>query len=140
MKEEQNLVRSQTVPRQHFDSEEIDSSQDRHMRTDEVFPVCVLAALRRRSDAVTAKDVAYRLIGNNLTEVGQCSDNPIVTSTRVLSRHLDHQLHALALPWRPTWIRALSGTIELLSDQPAVPGKYSFANFAERGPLRIRQA
>ena len=80
-------------------------------------------ALRRRRDAVTPQDVAYGLIGNNVTDVGQCSDNPIVTPARVLSRHLDDQLHDLALHWRPTWIRALFGTVELLGDEFAVPGK-----------------
>src|SRR5438552_1894854 len=127
------------------------------MRSDEVFPGCVLAALRCGSYAMTAKDVAYRLIRNNVTEVGQSSDNPIVTPARVLSRHLDHQFHNLALNWRPTRIRALSRTVELMGHQPPVPRKYrvrfghtgdlfqsftaqSLANFGERGSLLIRQA
>jgi hypothetical protein len=48
---------------------------------------------------MTAKNVAYRLIRNNVTEVGQRSDNPIVTPAWVLSRHLDHQFHDLAVNW-----------------------------------------
>jgi hypothetical protein len=32
MKEEQNVVRGQTSPREHVDREEIDSGQGRHMR------------------------------------------------------------------------------------------------------------
>jgi len=49
------------------------------MRSNEILPVCVLAALRRRRQAVTAKKVAYGLIRNNVPEVGQCSDNSVVT-------------------------------------------------------------
>jgi hypothetical protein len=154
MKEEQNVIRDQTSPREHLNREEIDSGQDRHMRSDELLPVCVLATLRRRRDAMTAKDVAHCLIRDNVAEVRQSSDNPIVTPARVLSRHLDHQFHDLALNWRPARIRALAGTIELLGDESAVPGKYrvrfghtgdlfqsfaaqSLANFGECRSLRI---
>src|SRR5437762_2865660 len=104
---------------------------------------------------MTAKNVAYRLIRNNVTEIGQRSDNPIVTPAGVLSRHLDYQLHNLGLNWGPAGIRALSGAVELLGDELAVPRKdgvrfgdagdlpQSFAaqplaNFGERGSLRIR--
>jgi len=127
------------------------------MRSNEVLPVCVLAAPRCGSQAMTAKNVAYRLIRNNVTEVGQRSDNSIVTPAWVLSRHLNYQLHNLVLNWRPARIRALSGTVELLGNQPAVPPKYcvrfgdagdlfqsftaqSLANFGERESLRIRQS
>ena len=37
MKKERNVVRGQASPRQHFDREEVDSSKDRHMRSDESF-------------------------------------------------------------------------------------------------------
>src|SRR5712692_3916663 len=66
VEEEQNVVRGQTSPREHFDGEEINAGQDRHMRSDQILPICVLATLRCGSHAVTAKDVSYRLIGNNV--------------------------------------------------------------------------
>ena len=67
------------------------------------------------------------------------------------------ELHNLVLNWRPARIRALSGTVELPGNQPAVPRKYcirsgdagdlfqsltaqSLANFGERESLRIRHA
>src|SRR6187402_3629089 len=65
MKEKQDVVRGQASPGEQFDREEVDSSKNRHMRRDEVLPVCVLAALRCGGYAVTAKDVANRLILNN---------------------------------------------------------------------------
>jgi hypothetical protein len=40
MKEEQNVVRSQTSSGKHFEREEIGFGQDCHMRSDEVLPVC----------------------------------------------------------------------------------------------------
>jgi len=42
---------------------------------------------------------------------------------RVLSR-LNDQFHNLVLDCRPARIPALSGTIELLGDEPAVPREY----------------
>jgi len=42
----------------------------------------------------------------------------------VLSCHLNDQFYNLVLDWRPARIRALSGTVELLSDELAVPPKY----------------
>ena len=104
------------------------------MRSNEVLPVCVLATLRRRRQAMTAKDVAYRLIRNNVTEVGQRSDNSIVTPAWVLSRHLNYQLRNLVLNWWPARIRALSGTVKLLGNQPAVPRKYR-VRFGNAGDL-----
>ena len=107
-----------------------------------------------RWDAVPAQDVTHGLIRNNVTEVGQGSDDPVITPAGVLSRHLDNQFLDLALNWRPTWIRTLFGTIELLSDELAVPRKdrvrfghagdlcqsstaQSLANFGECGPLWV---
>jgi len=50
--EEQHIIGHQTPPREHFDSEEIDASQNRHMRADELSPACVLAAFGRRCQAM----------------------------------------------------------------------------------------
>jgi hypothetical protein len=103
---------------------------------------------------MTPKHIAYCLIRNSVTEVGQSSDDPIVTPAWVLFCHLNHQFDDLAVNWWPTWIRALFGTVEFPGDQPAVPGKYrirfrhtgnlfqsltaqSLANFGERGSLRV---
>src|SRR5258706_7040454 len=124
------------------------------MRSDEVLPSCVLAALWRRRQAMTPKNIAYCLIRNSVTEVGHSSNDPIVAPTRVFFCHPNHQFHDLVLQRRPAWIRALLRTIELPGNEPSVPGKYrvrfrhpgdlletltaqSLANFGERGSLRV---
>ena len=64
-------MRGQTSPREHLDGEEVDSCQNRHVRSDEVLPCCVLAAFGCGRQAMTPKNIAYGLIRNNVTEVGQ---------------------------------------------------------------------
>jgi transposase len=104
------------------------------MRSDEVLPgCCVLAALGCWRQAMTPKNIAYCLIRNSVTEVGQSSDNPIVSPAWVLSCHPDHMFHDLATKRRPTWIQSLSGTIEL-------PGVPDAAHEALRDLVRAREA
>ena len=55
------------------------------MRADEFLPGCVLAAFGRRGNAVPLENISDRLIGDMVTEVGQCTGNPIVAPTGVLA-------------------------------------------------------
>ena len=45
MLEEQDVISGQPSPREHFYSEEVDSGQNRHMRSNETFPGCILRVL-----------------------------------------------------------------------------------------------
>jgi hypothetical protein len=76
-----------------------------------------------RCDAVTLEDIAHRLIRNNMAKIGQCSDDPIIAPAGILSSHADDKVSHLPPEPRPSRIRPVLRTIELLSDEPAVPGE-----------------
>lgn len=157
MNEEQDIVRGQAPPGEHFNGEEINACQHDHVRSNEVLPVRALALLRRRCDTVTAKDVAYGLIGNNMTQISQRSNDAVVTPAGILFRHLHNQVgDFMAHPW-PTRVGTEFRTVELLGDKSAVPSedcvrlchaRYVFqrfaaeplANLSQRRPLRIGQS
>jgi hypothetical protein len=61
------------------------------------------------------------LIGDNVTQIGQCADDPVIAPAGVLTSHPDDQLSNFAPDPRPPWIGAMLGTVELLSDEPAIP-------------------
>jgi hypothetical protein len=47
VKKEKHIIGHEATPGQHFDCEEIGSGHDIHVRTNEFFPGCGLAPLRR---------------------------------------------------------------------------------------------
>src|SRR5215212_7245847 len=77
-------------------------------------------------DAVMAQNITHRLIGNNMAQVGQCSDDPVIAPAGILASHADDQLSHLTPDSRPPRIGAVLGTIELQSDEPAIPGEDGF--------------
>jgi len=62
----------------------IRARQDGHVDGDEVFPASVSAALGRRCDAVALQDVPDGLIGDVVTEIGECANDSIVTPAGIL--------------------------------------------------------
>jgi len=91
MNEEQDVLGGETSPGEHFDSEEVGTCQDGHVGGNEIFPSGILAPLGCRSDPESAQDVSHRLIGDGMAEIGQSSDNAIVSPTGVLSGEADNQ-------------------------------------------------
>ena len=85
MNEEQDVVRGETSPCQHFEGEEVGTCQDGHVTGDEILPGGILAPLSCRLDPVPAKDIARRLIGNGVAEIGQGSDDAVVSPAGILS-------------------------------------------------------
>ena len=75
----------ETSPGEHFDGEEVGTCQDPHVTGDEILPGGILAPLGRRLDPVSAKGIAHRLIGNAVAEIGQGSDDAVVSPAGVLS-------------------------------------------------------
>ena len=61
------------------------------MGGNEIFPSRILAPLGCRSDPVSAQDVSHRLIGDGMAEIGQSSDNAVVSPTGVLSGEADNE-------------------------------------------------
>ena len=91
MNEEQDVVGGETSPGEHFDCEEVGTCQDGHVRGDEILPGGILAPLGCRLDPVSAKDVADGLIGNGVAEIGQGSDDAVVSPAGVLSGEADNE-------------------------------------------------
>jgi len=90
MNKEQDIVGGETSPGEHFDGEEIGTCQDGHVGGDEILPGGILASLGCRLDSVSAKDVAHRLIGNGVAEIGQGSDDAVISPAGVLSGEADN--------------------------------------------------
>jgi hypothetical protein len=64
------------------------------------FQVVFWLRLGAGADPVSAKDVSHRLIGNGMAEIGQSSDNAVVSPTGVLSGEADNQrLHLGGHRW-----------------------------------------
>ena len=57
----------------------------------EILPGGILAPLGCRLDPVAAKDVAHRLIGNEVAEIGERSDDAVVSPTGVLPGEADNE-------------------------------------------------
>src|SRR5688572_3749753 len=93
------------------------------MCCNELLPSRALTPLRCWCDAVALEDIAHGLIRNNMAKIGQCSDDPVIPPPRVLSSHPDNELSHLSRDPRPPRIGAVLRTIELLSDEPSVPGE-----------------
>ena len=72
------------MPCQYFDGKEIGAGKNCHMRSDEIVPGCVLSAFRRRGDAVPLENIADRLTGDVVTEIGERAGDPVVAPTGVL--------------------------------------------------------
>ena len=85
MNEEQDVVGGETSPGEHFDGEEVGTCQDGHVGGNEIFPGGVVAPLGCGLDPVSTKDVSHGLIGNSVAEIGQGSDDAVVSPAGVLS-------------------------------------------------------
>ena len=102
------------------------------------------------------EDVTDCLVGNAVTEIRQGTHDPVIAPTDILLSHSDNERFHLRIDSRPTGIASVFGSIELVRDQPAVPGQNgvglghtrypgqslaaeSFADLGERGSLRIRE-
>src|ERR1035437_136777 len=91
MNEKEHVIGGKTSPGEHFNSEEVATCQDRHVGGDEILPGSILAPLGCRLDPVSAQDVAHRLIGNGATEIGEGTDDAVVSPAGVLSGEADNQ-------------------------------------------------
>jgi hypothetical protein len=78
LNEEQNTIRHQPSPREHFDREEINPGQNCHVGLNELSPGRVLTPFGRRLNAVPPEDVADCLVGHVVTQVGERANDSIV--------------------------------------------------------------
>src|SRR4051812_4390841 len=64
MDEELDVVGGETSPSQHLHCEEVGAGQHGHVGSNEIPPGGLVAPLGRRRDAVSAKNISHRLIGD----------------------------------------------------------------------------
>ena len=74
---------------------------------------------------MTPQNIADRLIGNLVPQIGQCPRNPVIAPVPVLSGHAHDQLLDLSLD--PRSARASTGlrAIEFAGDKLAIPAQDS---------------
>jgi len=70
-----------------------------------------------------AQDIADRLVGHRMSQVGQCSYNPVITPAGVLASQAHHQVLDFWTGARPAGRSALFAAIEFLGHQSALPGE-----------------
>src|SRR4051812_9986419 len=139
MDEEQDVESDQTSPGKHLHCEEVGTCQYGHVGSNEILPGSLLAARGRRRDPVSAKNVSHRLIGNGMAEIGQGSDNAVVSPTGVRSGETDNQrLHLGGHRW-PARGSAVFRAVEFAGDEAAVPGEDGI-RFGNKGHLLERSA
>ena len=121
--EKQDVVGGETSPGKHLNSEEVGTCQDGHVGGDEILPGGILASFRCRLDPVTAKDVAHRLIGNRVAEIGQSSDDAVVSPAGVLSGEADDERLCFGRDAGPAWRSTEFGAVELSGNESPIPGE-----------------
>src|SRR3982750_2172785 len=95
------------------------------MRGDEVLPRRSLTPFRSRRDPMPAQNIADRLVGDVMTEIGERSGDPVVAPAGVLTPHLHNQAFYLRVNLRPPRVGPVLRAIELLRDQLAEPAEDS---------------
>jgi hypothetical protein len=83
--EKQHVVGHQPAQRQHLRSKEVGPRQQRQVGSDEDRPRGRALALRRGWQSMALQNVANRLIGNHIPEIGQGARN-LVIATRVVKK------------------------------------------------------
>ena len=69
------------------------------------------------------QDIAHTLVGNLVTQIGQCADDAIVTPARVLTRQFHHQLFDCRVDSRAARQSAFLRAVEFLSDELPISGE-----------------
>src|SRR5262245_36616023 len=153
---EQNIVRHQSSPSQDLHGEKVGTGQYLHVRLNELLPRCAATSLGCWRDVVSVQDVADRSIRNLMTQIRQRSDDPVVAPTPVFAGKTDHHRFDFRSCPRAARINAVPRPIELVCNQPPIPGEKgirfcdacdvlqrfaseSFRDLGQRGSLRIRQ-
>jgi hypothetical protein len=76
---------------------------------------------RRRRHAMATQNIADRLIGNLMAQIGQSSSNPVIAPRPVLLGHTNDQVLDVFDDWRPALASTRMRSIEFASDKPSVP-------------------
>jgi len=123
MEKEQYIIGRQSAPGEHLNCEEIAPSQHVHVSSEEILPGRDLASLWSGSDAVSMQHVLHRLIRQGMPQVGECTDDPVISPAGVFPRHPHHQGFDFRGDGRAAGILSVFGAIELLGDQCSIPSQ-----------------
>src|ERR1019366_976003 len=85
-----------------FNGKEIRGPEHLFMAADKLGPGSLALSFRGNSQAVPAQDISHRLIAELMAQVGQCTDDAIITPSRVFIGQLYDQLFKLGRHGRTT--------------------------------------
>ena len=91
------------------------------MPADEILPSGRLTPFRCWCDVVVPQDVADGLVREAMAQVGQRTDDAVVTPARVLAQRSEPPALPPRVRPRSARIGAAFGTVELAGDQPPIP-------------------
>src|SRR5215472_13912070 len=97
----------------------------------------MLAPLRCRLDSVSSQDVAYRLIGDGMAEIGKGPDDAVVSPTGILSGEADDQRFHVRRDAGSAGRSTELGAVEFAGNQAPVPGEDGIG-FGDTGDLLKR--
>src|SRR5262245_64610573 len=80
-------------------------------------------AFRRGRQSMSSQDIADRLSGNLIPQIGQGADNPVIAPVPVLAGHAQDQLLERALDPRSAQTSTPLRAIEFAGDKLAVPSQ-----------------
>src|SRR5947209_18730261 len=123
VQDEKYIIGCQAAPGEHFDAEEIDTREHGHVSANEVGPSHLLAPFWGRRNTKAAENVAHGLVGNAMAENLECAGDAIISPAAILTRQADDQFRDLTSEARSSWIEAVAGAVELVSDELPEPGE-----------------
>ena len=127
MKEEQGVEGGQAGGGPDFCGEEVGGPQHFLVTANELGPSSVALALRGWTQAVSFQDIADSLVGNMISQIGQCADDAILAPGWILVDELEHQLFDLGRDERSSRFGGASARkIPFAGDQTAVPFEQGF--------------
>src|ERR1700687_909502 len=126
------------------------------MGPNECRPCGRVLALGCWRQSVALQDIAHRLIGNLVPQIGQCPHNSVIAPVRVLLGHANDQLLKSSVDPGSAWGSPHLRATELAGDQLAVPcqdgvwpghschlaedpAAQSMTNLTEPGSLGVRE-
>ena len=104
------------------------------MGGDEILPRGILPPYGCRRNPVPAQDVSHRLIGDRMAQIGQCSDDAVVSPAGVLSGEADDERFQVGRDTRAAGRSTEFGAVELAGNEAAVPGEDGIG-FGDKGDL-----
>ena len=127
VKKEQDVEGGQAGGRPDFCGEEVGGPKHVLLTPNKLGPRGVTIAFGCRTRAVSLENIADGLIGNAMTQIGQCADDAVIAPPWILAGELEHQLFDLGRDERSSRFGCASaGKIPFAGDQAAMPFERGF--------------